>query len=157
MHIIFHMQQFSSNHKSMFFYFRYYQANTPEDPAVQHVYSVSTKTKEVSCLSCNMKRKNSSKPCQYNTAQFSTDFSYYALLCQGPDVPYIVIKSKDNSQVLEWENNDDLYRFTRSREMPLIKRLQFNVSEGFTAQVTLQLPSNFDASGNTKYPLLINV
>jgi len=136
----------------------YYTANTPEDPAIQHVYSVSTTTKEVTCLSCNLTRKNSSTPCLYNTAQFSCDFSHYALMCLGPDVPYIEIRSNDdNAQVLEWENNDELYRFTRTREMPEIKRMQINVSDGFTAQVTLQLPPNFDASGDTKYPLLINV
>ncbi|XP_045470312.1 venom dipeptidyl peptidase 4-like isoform X2 [Harmonia axyridis] len=135
----------------------YYTANTPEDPAVQHVYSISTTTKKVTCLSCGMSRRNSTNDCLYNTAQFSSDFSHYALICQGPDVPFIEIRSKDNNQVLKWENNDDLYRFTRTREMPVIRRMQFNVSEGFTAQVTLQLPPNFDESGDTKYPLLINV
>ncbi|KAL3280819.1 hypothetical protein HHI36_004050 [Cryptolaemus montrouzieri] len=135
----------------------YYQANTQEDSAVQHVYSVSTETKEINCLSCEFKRKNSSKPCLYNTAVFSKDFSYYALSCSGPDVPYIAIYSKDHQRILEWESNDDLYRFTKTREMPVVKRMEFNISDGFTAQVVLQLPPDFDPSGNTKYPLLVNV
>ncbi|KAK9869862.1 hypothetical protein WA026_003587 [Henosepilachna vigintioctopunctata] len=135
----------------------YYEANTEEDPAVQHVYSVSTKTKQVKCISCGVRGSNSSKECLFNSAEFSKDFSHYSLTCGGPDIPFVSILSKDKEEVIRWESNAELRKFIKSRDLPVVQRLQFNVSDECTAQVTLQLPRNYDSSGNVKYPLLINV
>ncbi|KAJ8921034.1 hypothetical protein NQ315_015830 [Exocentrus adspersus] len=136
----------------------YYLANTEEDHAVQHLYSVSPDTKSVRCLSCDVTTKqNSSTDCSYNTADFSKDGSYYALTCAGPNVPQIAIYSKEGQEELQWHGNEDLATLMSAKLTPTIQKLSFEVADGFKANVMLRLPPNADTSGNTKYPMLVNV
>ncbi|CAH0557866.1 unnamed protein product [Brassicogethes aeneus] len=134
----------------------YYLANTAEDSSVQHLYSISPKTRTPKCLSCDTKA-NSNKTCTYNTAEFSPDFTNYALTCAGPDVPEINIYSSKNVKLLAWEQNKNLLNIVRQKRIPVTKKMEFNISDGFTARVSLKLPPNMDMSGNTKYPMLVNV
>lgn len=135
----------------------YYEANTEEDPSVKHIYSVSAINGAIKCISCKLKGTRHRSECLYNTATFSKDFSYYAIGCDGPDVPEVLIFSKDGKQSISWEVNEELLEYTASKDMPIIQHLQFNISDGFVAKVTLQLPRKLDMSGGTKYPMLINV
>lgn len=41
--------------------------------------------------------------------------------------------------------------------MPTVEIHTIPISDGFTAKVLMQLPPNMDRSGNTKYPLLVDV
>ncbi|KRT81810.1 hypothetical protein AMK59_5064, partial [Oryctes borbonicus] len=52
----------------------YYLANTEEDAAVQHVYSLSTNNGSSTCLSCDVKTDLRKEECLYNSAKFSTDY-----------------------------------------------------------------------------------
>lgn len=132
----------------------YYLANTEEDYAVQHVYSVSPDTKATQCLTCDL--QNSSTDCSYNSAEFSKDGSYYALTCEGPNVPRVSIRSKDGQEKAVWNTNDELSALIEGKA-PTIRKLSFDIAGGFKANVMLRLPPNMDTTGNTKYPMLINV
>ncbi|KAJ8970898.1 hypothetical protein NQ317_009050, partial [Molorchus minor] len=136
----------------------YYLANNESDSAVQHLYSVSQSTRQVSCLSCSLKSKhNTSLECSYNTATFSKDASRYALTCAGPDVPQVAIFSKSGEEILNWNENDDIATLTSSKLVPTFKKMSFDIADGFKADVLLRLPPNMDTSGETKYPMLVNV
>ncbi|KAJ3655173.1 hypothetical protein Zmor_014310 [Zophobas morio] len=139
------------NHNTIF-----YLANTANDSAVQHVYSVSVDTKETQCLSCGVKSKNKQIDCLYNVAEFSKDASHYVLTCAGPDVPHISLYSLEK-KVIDWNENKELQELTRTKRLPTSQRMRFDVDGGFKAQVNLKLPPNLDISGNTKYPMLVNV
>lgn len=135
----------------------YYLANTVNDSSIQHLYSVSIKSKITKCLSCSIK-SSSNNICSYNSADFSTDHSYYTLNCAGPDVPSISIyEAKSNQKVKDWELNESLQKLIKEKPVPRIKKMTVDIADGFQAQVILRLPPNLDESGKTKYPLLINV
>ncbi|XP_072401301.1 venom dipeptidyl peptidase 4 [Diabrotica undecimpunctata] len=136
----------------------YFLANTEEDSTVQHLYTVSPLTKHVTCLSCELKSlHNSSLPCSYNTADFSTNGSYYVLTCAGPDVPQTIIFDKNDKQTLLWNENKELAAYLHKKQHPVIKKMSFDVAGGFKANVMLRLPPNMDTSGQVKYPMLVNV
>lgn len=135
----------------------YYLANTEADYADQHLYSISPDTESIKCLSCDLiSRQNSTSDCSYNTAEFSKSGSYYVLTCAGPNVPQISIHSKDGEVKEVWTTNEELSALIFNKA-PTIKKLSFEVAGGFKANVMLRLPPNIDTSGNTKYPMLINV
>ncbi|RZC37564.1 C05D11.1-like, partial [Asbolus verrucosus] len=130
----------------------FYLANTDLDPAVQHLYSVSVETKQTKCLSCGSKNNE----CLYNIAEFSTDSSHYVLNCAGPNVPTVAIHSLDR-KIMDWDQNEELQKLTANKRIPKAHRMTFEVEGGFKAQVLLRLPPDLDTSGNTKYPMLVNV
>lgn len=43
------------------------------------------------------------------------------------------------------------------KAVPLIERFTVDVTGGYVAQVQLKLPPNIDKTGETKYPMLVNV
>ncbi|XP_018327764.1 venom dipeptidyl peptidase 4 isoform X2 [Agrilus planipennis] len=135
----------------------YYTSNTEEDPAVQHVYSVSTVSKNRTCLSCNTDQSSLSTDCLYNSADFSLDHTHFALKCEGPGVPQISIFRTNNQHVTDWTNGDELKSKLRNKSIPTIKQMSFEVAGGFVAQVLLKLPPNLDTSGNVKYPMVVHV
>ena len=55
------------------------------------------------------------------------------------------------------ESNNEIVDMLKDKVLPTIKRLEVDVPGGFKAQVQLLLPPNLDTSGETKYPLLVNV
>ncbi|KAJ8960910.1 hypothetical protein NQ318_020209 [Aromia moschata] len=136
----------------------YYLANTESDSAVQHLYTVSPSTSQTKCLTCERKSKhNTSYDCSYNTAEFSKDATHYALTCAGPDVPQISIHSADGEEKLGWHDNDDLVTLTSGNHLPTLTKMSFDIAGGFKANVLLRLPPNIDTSGDTKYPMVVNV
>uniref|UniRef100_A0A1Y1KXZ8 Venom dipeptidyl peptidase 4 n=1 Tax=Photinus pyralis TaxID=7054 RepID=A0A1Y1KXZ8_PHOPY len=132
----------------------YYQANMPNASEVQHVFTVSVNTLKTKCVTCSLREKEDS--CSYNSAQFSKDLSHHVLNCEGPNVPETMIYSK-NKLVDVWERNSDLRDLVRNVRTPVIEKHRFDLPGGFKAQVMLRLPSNIDKSGDTKYPMLVNV
>lgn len=124
---------------------------------MQHVYSVSTTTNVTKCLTCNVTSLNTNTACLYNTAVFSGDSSYYVLNCEGPGVPETSLYSIDDGKIEIWEDNEEMVELIQEKLVPSSQRFNFSVADGFTAQVYLRLPPNLDTSGNTKYPMLVNV
>lgn len=138
--------------------YRFYLANTEDSSSVQHLYSVSPYTKEMKCHTCHLKSKfNSSIECLYNTVEFSKTNEYYLHTCAGPDVPQVTLYSTKGEQLLNWTDNDDLAKYLGANLVPKIEKMEFDVANGFKAKVMLRLPPNMDTSGETKYPMLVNV
>lgn len=96
-------------------------------------------------------------PCLYNTAEFSTDFSHYALTCDGPDIPEVSLYKSNGRRLVTWENNDQIQANIDGIALPITKRLTYKVADGFTAHAMLLLPPNMDTSGDTKYPMIVDV
>ncbi|XP_050306538.1 venom dipeptidyl peptidase 4 isoform X1 [Anthonomus grandis grandis] len=135
----------------------FYTATTPNDSTVQHLYSVSPITKTTTCLSCPLKSKNGKNNCLYNSAEVSTDSSYIIITCNGPDIPHISILSSEGEELLQWTTNEELVELLGGKTLHGRAKFEFNIAGGFTAKVMLKLPPNMDISGNTKYPMLVNV
>ncbi|XP_017784773.1 PREDICTED: venom dipeptidyl peptidase 4 [Nicrophorus vespilloides] len=136
----------------------YYLANTEHDPGMQHVYSISLKTRVVKCMSCGVRKVSGARSeCLYNSAIFSKDKSHYVLQCLGPGIPEVSVFNTTNQRLVTWEENEELTELVNDKAIPIIKRFSFNVAGGFKAQVSLKLPPNMDMSGSTKYPMLVNV
>lgn len=93
----------------------------------------------------------------YNTAAFSSDAAYYVLNCEGPGVPETSLYSINNTKLEVWEDNEEMVELIEDKLVPSSQRFNFTIDDGFTAQVYLRLPPNLDTSGNTKYPMLVNV
>lgn len=96
-------------------------------------------------------------PCLYNTAEFSTDLSHYALTCDGPDVPEVAIYKSNGRKLEIWEDNKQVQSNIEGIALPKTQRLTFKVAGGFTAHAMLLLPPNMDMSGDTKYPMIVDV
>lgn len=60
-------------------------------------------------------------------------------------------------KVIDWELNTELRAKLKLKAMPTYEIHTFPIAGNFTAKVLLQLPPNLDRSGNTKYPLLVDV
>lgn len=60
-------------------------------------------------------------------------------------------------KVIDWELNTELHAKLKLKAMPTYEIHTFPIAGNFTAKVLLQLPPNLDRSGNTKYPLLVDV
>lgn len=137
---------------------RFYLANTEESSSVQHLYSVSSDTKEMKCHTCHLKSKyNSSLDCLYNTVEFSKTNEFYFHTCAGPDVPQVSVFTKSGEKSMTWNNNEELSSYIRQKMVPKIKMMEFDIADGFKAKALLRLPPNMDFSGETKYPMLVNV
>ncbi|PSN56673.1 Venom dipeptidyl peptidase 4 [Blattella germanica] len=106
----------------------YYQATPEGAPSQRHVYAVAADGSFASrCLSCEMGTLEG-RACLYAYGSFSTEMTYLAMTCAGPDPIHV-----------------DLYN-AMDTSKPLI-----------TAQARLWLPPGIDTSGATKYPMLVYV
>ncbi|CAG9767540.1 unnamed protein product [Ceutorhynchus assimilis] len=135
----------------------FYTATTRNDSSIQHVYSVSLTSKNIKCLTCPLKSKNGNNPCLYNSAEANPDSSYLVVTCNGPDIPSISIISANGTEKAVWTTNEDLADLLGGKTVHNKKKFEFEIADGFTAKVMLKLPPNMDYSGNTKYPMLVNV
>ncbi|XP_030370129.1 venom dipeptidyl peptidase 4-like [Scaptodrosophila lebanonensis] len=128
----------------------YYLATLPNDPAANHIFSNEY------CLSCNVQDKDPHLDCQYARALFSKDFTYYALTCQGPNVPFVkIVRTEDNTVVYDVELNKEHRNQMAKHLQPIIKYNSVILADGSSGFAKILLPPNFDES--KKYPLLFEV
>lgn len=104
------------------------------------------------CLTCNLNKDR----CQYNSAYFSFNASFYRMDCYGPGLPlYTLMDNRGSGEVLNvLEDNKDLGEILSEFKMP---RMQYGTLKvaGFDLWYQMMLPPNFKKS--KKYPLLIDV
>ena len=101
--------------------------------------------------------------CTYSSAVFSTDLSYYALICNGPDPAVTKIyKTEPETLLSVWQENASLRTKLQQYTLPKIKIFQVLIpGTEFKAAVKVIFPPEIDLdnlSANTKkYPLLVRV
>uniref|UniRef100_A0AAR2IKM2 Dipeptidyl-peptidase 4 n=1 Tax=Pygocentrus nattereri TaxID=42514 RepID=A0AAR2IKM2_PYGNA len=114
-------------------------------PSSSHRVSIegSTHSQPV-CLTCTVNEDR----CQYNSAYFSTEGTYYRMDCSGPGLPLYTLRDSRGagSEIRVLEDNKNLDSVLQDIAMP-------TVTHELWYQMTL--PPNFDQS--KKYPLLIDV
>uniref|UniRef100_A0A8C7CU63 Fibroblast activation protein, alpha n=1 Tax=Oncorhynchus kisutch TaxID=8019 RepID=A0A8C7CU63_ONCKI len=93
------------------------------------------------CLTCGLYKDR----CQYNSAYFSYDASYYRMDCYGHCFVLELLVLRDNK---------DLEEMLKEFQMPTMQRGTLRVA-GFDLWYQMMLPPNFQK--NKKYPLLIDV
>ncbi|KAM9851207.1 dipeptidyl peptidase 4 [Aulostomus maculatus] len=104
------------------------------------------------CLTCNLHGDR----CQYNSAYFSVDASYYRMDCYGPGLPLYTLRDNrgPGAQLSILEDNSELENILSEFQMPTMQYGTFKVA-GFDLWYQMMLPPNFKRS--KKYPLLIDV
>lgn len=107
------------------------------------------------CLTCDIETPEGNK-CTYVSNLFSTDLSYYAMTCSGPD-PAITItyRTGENEEGIKGQDNEALRQRLQAYELPLIDFFHVPVGGGFEAAVKMQVPPNMDE--NKKYPMIVRV
>ncbi|XP_030385628.1 venom dipeptidyl peptidase 4-like [Scaptodrosophila lebanonensis] len=143
----------------------FYLANTPQNSEQLHLYAIralTTSKQEPKCLTCKLMTSGSVEQ-NYFAAIFN-DNNQIVITSLGPGIPTTAIYewSYANSQVtltklLDWETNAQLRKDLEGVALPTHEIHTFSIEDGFTAKVLLQLPPNLDRSGNTKYPMLVDV
>ncbi|XP_036900478.1 dipeptidyl peptidase 4 [Sturnira hondurensis] len=121
-------------------------------PGQRHLYKLqlSNHTK-VRCITCELYPER----CQYYSASFSKEATYYQLRCSGPGLPLYTLHSSSNDRELRvLEDNSALKKMLEGVQMPK-KELNFFIWNGTKFWYQMILPPNFDKS--KKYPLLIDV
>uniref|UniRef100_H3D6X4 Dipeptidyl-peptidase 4 n=1 Tax=Tetraodon nigroviridis TaxID=99883 RepID=H3D6X4_TETNG len=129
----------------------YYSSNEDgERPGGRNVYRL-TKDNVKTCLTCSVNQER----CQYNSASFSQNASFYLLGCRGPGIPYYsLMDTFKNTEVKYLENNDKFSSLIAGIEMPTVLTDSIDLY-GFKLWYKMVLPPGFDRS--KKYPLLIDV
>uniref|UniRef100_A0A8C9ZJE2 Fibroblast activation protein, alpha n=1 Tax=Sander lucioperca TaxID=283035 RepID=A0A8C9ZJE2_SANLU len=104
------------------------------------------------CLTCGLRKDR----CQYNSAYFSFDASYYRMDCYGPGLPhYTLIDNRGSgAELAVLEDNKELENILSEFQMPTMQYGTLKVA-GYDLWYQMMLPPNFKKS--KKYPLLINV
>ncbi|XP_047457847.1 dipeptidyl peptidase 4 [Mugil cephalus] len=104
------------------------------------------------CLTCSVYKDR----CQYNSAYFSSDASYYRMDCYGPGLPlYTLVDNRDsNAEPTILQDNKELKNILSEIQMPTVQYGSLKVA-GFDLWYEMMLPPNFKKS--KKYPLLIDV
>eukprot|EP00064_Thunnus_orientalis_P005679 superscaffoldBa00000568_g5693 len=112
----------------------YYSSNQEGNrPGGRNVYKWTKQ--ETKCLTCGFDAEN----CQYNSAYFSHNASFYRMSCSEMNV---------------LENNDAFSSLISDIQMPTMRRGTIKVA-GYNLWYQMFLPPGFDES--KKYPLLIDV
>uniref|UniRef100_A0A3B4D2U4 Uncharacterized protein n=1 Tax=Pygocentrus nattereri TaxID=42514 RepID=A0A3B4D2U4_PYGNA len=125
-------------------------------PGQRNLYKISFSSSGHSapeCLTCFLYKDR----CQFNSAYFSQNASYFRMDCYGPGLPLFTLMDnrgvRKEIQVLE--DNKKLEQILATEiQMPTIKRATLKIS-GFDFWYQMMFPPNFDTS--KKYPLLIQV
>nr|XP_036216801.1 venom dipeptidyl peptidase 4 isoform X1 [Bactrocera oleae] len=141
----------------------FYMANTEQQSQVAHVYAIKADTgRTPQCLTCGLHVSGDVQQTYYEVS-FS-DERQMAITSDGPGIPMTVLYewNWENDQVvlkkvIDWELNTELRAKLKLKAMPTYEIHTFPIAGNFTAKVLLQLPPNLDRSGNTKYPLLVDV
>lgn len=131
----------------------YFKA-TKESPTQSHVYSVSVKTKQLHCWTCNLPTLIPGNKCSYYDASFSLKASWYLLSCRGPGIPEITLRSTKVDKVIPIENNKDLRDRLKKVALPVVEN--YTVTAGsYDLHVKEYRPPDFDI--NKKYAVLFSV
>uniref|UniRef100_A0A1I8Q502 Venom dipeptidyl peptidase 4 n=1 Tax=Stomoxys calcitrans TaxID=35570 RepID=A0A1I8Q502_STOCA len=141
----------------------FYTANTEQNPEYLHIYSIKAATGQTAkCLTCKLHTSNGVEQTYYS-ADFNTA-NQLIITSVGPSIPMTAVYewSVSGNQVsltklMDWEHNDALREKLKDVALPTHEIITVPISGGFTAKVLLQLPPNLDRSGNTKYPMLVDV
>ncbi|KAF7668818.1 hypothetical protein LDENG_00285840 [Lucifuga dentata] len=104
------------------------------------------------CLTCELNEDR----CQYNSAYFSYDASFYRMDCYGPGFPLYTLRDNRGSgaEITILEDNEELKNILSEFQMPTMKHGTLRVA-GFDLWYQMMLPPNFKKS--KKYPLLMDV
>ncbi|KAM6954882.1 dipeptidyl peptidase 4 [Lycodopsis pacificus] len=104
------------------------------------------------CLTCDLHEDR----CQYNSAYFSFDASYYRMDCYGPGLPlYTLMDNRGSGAELSvLEENKELENILSQFQMPTMQHGTLKIA-GYDLWYQMMLPPNFKKS--KKYPLLIDV
>ncbi|XP_037344577.2 dipeptidyl peptidase 4 [Pungitius pungitius] len=104
------------------------------------------------CLTCDLRQDR----CQYNSAYFSFDASYYRMDCYGPGLPlYTLMDNRGSGSELSiLEENKELENILSEFQMPTMQYGTLKIA-GHDLWYQMMLPPNFKKS--KKYPLLIHV
>uniref|UniRef100_A0A8B9RD19 Dipeptidyl peptidase 4 n=1 Tax=Astyanax mexicanus TaxID=7994 RepID=A0A8B9RD19_ASTMX len=123
-------------------------------PGQRNLYKISFSSGGHSapeCVTCSLYQDR----CQFNSAYFSRNASYFRMDCYGPGLPLFTLMDNRGTQIQVLEDNKKLeHILTTELLMPTIKRGTLKM-EGFDFWYQMMFPPNFDAS--KKYPLLIQV
>lgn len=127
----------------------YYSSNQENaKPGGRNVYKWTKE--ETKCLTCAL-RKN----CEYNSAYFSHNASFYRMSCSGPDIPYhSLMDNRNNREHKALEDNKAFVSLISDIHMPTMRRDTIKLGE-YNLWYEMYLPPGFDKS--KKYPLLIDV
>nr|XP_022913597.1 venom dipeptidyl peptidase 4 [Onthophagus taurus] len=134
----------------------FYVGTPSNSPFQEHVYYYNITDKEDICITCSLKTPEGD--CEFASASFSTDYSYFVEMCRGPGPNYIVINSVDGfNTAYPYETNDVLREKLLKKQSMQIINHDFILESGFTAKARLLLPPDADHTGLTKYPMIVNV
>ncbi|XP_055852602.1 venom dipeptidyl peptidase 4 [Episyrphus balteatus] len=132
----------------------YYQATLPGDPSQHHVF------RDDKCLSCEIIDEDGDK-CRQASASFSKGYTYYALVCSGPNPAYAnLYDTKTNTKIITWQDNSEFRKMLEGKLRPQVKFLNVTLGDGFTGYAKLYLPPglNWDRPIlNKKHPMIVNV
>ncbi|XP_071762975.2 dipeptidyl peptidase 4-like isoform X1 [Centroberyx gerrardi] len=128
----------------------YYSSNQDGGrPGGRNVYKSTTQGNK--CLTCGLRGEN----CQYNSAYFSHNASFYRMGCYGPGIPHYSLRdNREETEVKVLEDNSVFTSLISDVQMPSMRRATIKIGE-FTLWYQMTLPPGFDES--KKYPLLIDV
>ncbi|XP_019960035.1 dipeptidyl peptidase 4-like isoform X2 [Paralichthys olivaceus] len=127
----------------------YYSSNMGGKPGGRNVYKWTKK--ETKCLTCLLHGEK----CQYNSAYFSHNASFYRMSCSGPGIPYhSLMDNRNNKELKALEDNSAFSSLISDVRMPSMRRGSIKLY-GFDLWFQMFLPPDFDES--KKYPLLIDV
>ncbi|CAL8289741.1 unnamed protein product [Lota lota] len=114
----------------------------------RNVYKWTPQGKE--CLTCTFH-----KDCQYNSAYFSHNASFYRMACHGPGSPHYSLRNINNrTEVMVLEDNNLFIDLISNIQMPSMRHGVLHVG-GVDIEYQLTLPPGFSES--KKYPLLVDV
>uniref|UniRef100_A0A3P9MPR4 Uncharacterized protein n=1 Tax=Oryzias latipes TaxID=8090 RepID=A0A3P9MPR4_ORYLA len=127
----------------------YFSSNEKDGrPGGRNVYKLTGGSK--TCLTCKFRAH-----CEYNSASFSHNASFYLLSCNGPDIPYqALVDTRSNTLVKDLEENNAFRNETSKISMPTVRQGTIKVDK-YNLWYTMLLPPGFDESKT--YPLLIDV
>ncbi|XP_039998522.1 dipeptidyl peptidase 4-like isoform X2 [Xiphias gladius] len=128
----------------------YYSSNQAGGkPGGRNVYKWTKQRTE--CLTCALHGDK----CQYNSAYFSHNASFYQMSCSGPGIPYhSLMDNKNNKELRTLEDNKAFSNLISDIQMPTMRRGTIKLA-GYNLWYQMFLPPGFDES--KKYSLLIDV
>uniref|UniRef100_A0A3P8VVB8 Fibroblast activation protein, alpha n=1 Tax=Cynoglossus semilaevis TaxID=244447 RepID=A0A3P8VVB8_CYNSE len=121
-------------------------------PVKRNLYriTIGSSYSNMQCLTCDLYDDR----CQYNSAYFSFNASFYRMDCYGPGLPVYSLMDNRGPKITILEDNKELENILSEFQMPKIHHGTLQVA-GFDLWYQMMLPPNFKKS--KKYPLLIDV